>query len=74
MTGILGDRFDDDVADLAGELVELLVRQTAQVGRIVDVLEQHGTPTLPLECGQDVTARPRTARPVTSVESASIAE
>ena len=48
VSGVLGDRFDDHVADLAGQFVELLVRQTAQVGRIVDLLEQHGTPTLSL--------------------------
>ena len=74
MAGVLGDRLHDHVADLTGEFVELLVRQTAKVGRIVDLLEQHGTAKLPLLCGQGVTAGPVTKRPVTSIESASIAE
>jgi phosphoglycolate phosphatase-like HAD superfamily hydrolase len=40
--GVVADGIDDQVADLAGEGVELGVRQTAQVARFVHALEEHG--------------------------------
>ncbi len=70
MPGVLRDRFDDQVPDLTGQRVELLVRKTAQILRGVDALEQHGLKTLPLL----QTRHGASSRPVTSAESASIAE
>ena len=37
-----GDGFDNERADLGRQLVELRVRQTAQVGGALDVVEEHG--------------------------------
>ena len=37
----LGDRLHDEVADLAGEVVELGVREAAQVRGLLDGLEDH---------------------------------
>ena len=41
MAGVLGDRGDDEVADLAGELVELVVGQAAQVRGLAYPFEEH---------------------------------
>src|SRR5215207_4860412 len=41
VAGVLRHRFDDQIADLAGEGVEFGIRQVTQVGRLVDSLEKH---------------------------------
>ena len=42
VAGRLGHRLHDEVADLAGEVVELGVGEAAQVGRLLDGLQDHG--------------------------------
>ena len=44
VTAVLGDGGDDEVADLAGQLVEVLVGQVSQVGRLPDPFEPHNGP------------------------------
>ena len=48
MTGVFGDRLHDEVAYLAGEVVQLRVAQLAKVGRLPYLLQGHGDSTLPL--------------------------
>ena len=49
---VLGHGGDDEVADLARQLLELVWSQGPEVLRLVDGLEQHGCPTLPPRCGR----------------------
>ena len=64
--GVLGDGFDDEVADLAGQSVDLGVRQAAEVARLGDPLQVHQRTTL---------SRPSPINlPVTSCELTSMAE
>ena len=66
VSGVLGHGFDDEVADLAGQRVDLGVRQAAEVARLVDPLQVHQRTTL---------SRPSPINlPVTSLELTSIAE
>ena len=53
VAAVLGHGGDDEVADLAGQLVELFGREPAQVGGLVDGVEQHAGPTLPPRCGRE---------------------
>jgi hypothetical protein len=46
--GVPRDRFDDEVADLAGEFVHVGVAELPQVGGFADVGESHDDATLPL--------------------------
>ena len=39
---VFGHDLHDEVADLAGEVIELGVREPAQIGRLLDGLEDHG--------------------------------
>ena len=46
MAGVVGHRGDDEVADLAGEFVELRVGEIAQIGGLTNTLQVHAGVTL----------------------------
>ena len=59
-----GDRLNDEVADLAGQLVELGVAQSPQIGGLPDLVQGHvGHERYPSSCSRLVFGSDQLARP-----------
>jgi hypothetical protein len=42
MSAVRGHRLNDEISDLAGQVIDFRVRQTTKVARLTDGFESHG--------------------------------